>query len=351
MKIEQTTVILSTFVYIIRRCVSWRFSLQAGSLGCRVREARELVFGPNDFRRKNRFLRLSAVSLLAAMAAGCALPRYEKSLNEVLEQKLGKNRTEIYGYRCTEGAHRGASVEHMENTLAALKAADEDSKYAFIEFDVQYSKDNKIVVFHDKRLLRLFGNLSAIGNTTFAELSDLTGGEVSAYPDVMDVLQKKVNIEIKSQGDPEEDERLADEIIADIQARKRDKDVLISSISSDVIKYINRKYPEIPTGQVFWLTSSTYLHFDILTKALYEKFNATQADYLMLYVANLRNIEDLLKFKPKGKTIVFWDFDDTMYLVHKDFSDRLWGDSGIKAFFQHIKYELLSPFQHRKHSK
>ncbi len=279
------------------------------------------------------------------MAAGCAMPRSATSLNNVLEQKLGKDRNGIYGYRCTAGAHRGASMEYMENSLAALKAADEDSKYAFIEFDVQYSKDNKIVVFHDKRLLRLFGNLRAIGNTTFAELSELTGGEVAAYEDVMDVLHKKINIEIKSQGDRKEDERLADEIIADIHTRKRDKDVLISSISADVIKYINRKYPQIPTGQIFWLTSSTYLHFEGLTRGLYKEFDATQADYLMLYVANLRNIEDLLKFKPKGKTIVFWDFDDTMYLVHKDISDRLWGDSIIGSFFQYVRYELLSPFQ------
>ena len=136
-----------------------------------------------------------------------------------------------------------------------------------------------------------------------------------------------------------------DEIIADIQTRKRENDVLISSTSSDVIKYVNQKYPDIPTGQVFWLTSSTYLHFDGLTKKLYEDINDTRADYLMMHVANLRNIDDLLKFKPKGKTIVFWDFGDTIYIVHKDLSDRLWGDSGIKTFLQFVRYKLILPFQ------
>ena len=229
--------------------------------------------------------------------------------------------------------------------MAALKAADKNSKYAFIEFDVQYSRDRRIVVYHDKRMLRLYGNLRAIGNTTFAELSKITRGEIAAYDEVIGILKKKLNIEIKSQGDNQEDERLVDEIIADIQARKRDNDVLISSISSNVIKYVNRNYPNIPTGQVFWLTSSTYLHFDGLTKKLYEDISATQADYLMLHVANLRNIDDLLKFKPKGKTIVFWDFDDTIYIVHKDISDRLWGDSGIRTFCQFLRYKLVSAFQ------
>ena len=229
--------------------------------------------------------------------------------------------------------------------MAALEAAEKNSKYAFIEFDVQYSKDRRIVVYHDKRMLRLYGNISAIGNTTFAELSKITGGKIAAYDEVMAVLRKKLNIEIKSRGDNQEDKRLVDEIIADIETRKRDNDVMISSISRNVIRYVNRNYPNIPTGQVFWLTSSTYLHFDGLTKKLYEDISATQADYLILHVANLHNIDDLLKFKPRGKTIMFWDFDNTIYIVHKDISDRLWGDSGISTFYQFIRYKLVSAFQ------
>jgi len=194
-------------------------------------------------------------------------------------------------------------------------------------------------------MLRLDGSLRAVGNTTFAELSKITGGQIAAYDEVIGVLTKKLNIEIKSQGDHQEDERLIDEIIADIRSRKRDNDLLLSSISSEVIKYVNRKYPDIATGQVFWLTSSTYLHIDGLTKKLYEKISATRADYLMLHVANLHNIDDLLKFKPRGKTIVFWDFDDTMYIVHKDISDRLWGDSGIRTFYQFVRYNFVSTFR------
>ncbi|MGD9044430.1 MAG: glycerophosphodiester phosphodiesterase family protein [Desulfobacterales bacterium] len=272
------------------------------------------------------------------------MPPYMTSLDEILEQK-GINNRDSYGYRCTAGAHRGASEDFKENTMAALKAAEENSKYAFIEFDVQYSKDNKIVVYHDKRMLRLYGRMRAIGDTTFAELSEITSGEIAAYDEVMGTLSKKLNIEIKSQGDDEEDERLVDEIVADIRDRKRDKDVLISSISRHVVEYVNRKYPDIPTGQVFWLKSSTYLPFDSLTKKLYEDISETRADYLMLYVANLYNIEDLLKFKPRGKTIVFWDFGETMYIVHKDLSDRLWGDSYIKAFFQFVGYKIASVSQ------
>ncbi|MDA8141566.1 MAG: glycerophosphodiester phosphodiesterase family protein [Desulfobacteraceae bacterium] len=277
--------------------------------------------------------------LWMALAGGCASPAYVTRLDTILEQNQIQPSIR-YDYRCTAGAHRGASEAYLENTLAALTAADMDSRYAFIEFDVQYSKDGRIVVYHDKRMLRLFGNLSAIGNKTFAELSEITNGEIAAYDEVIGQLHKKLDIEIKSQGDLKEDERLVDAIVADLRDRKRIKDVLISSISGEVIRYVKKKYPQIPTGQVFWLTSSTYLHFDGLTSNLYETINTTQADYLLLYVANLRNIDALLKLKPKGKTIVFWDFDDTMYIVHKDLSDRLWGDSGLKTFFQYLRFKL-----------
>ncbi len=294
------------------------------------------------FSTKRYRLASFGCALLVAGVPGCALPPSMASIDTILA-KEGRSGLMHYGYRCTSGAHRGASAEYKENTMAALKAAEEDKKYAFIEFDVQYSRDKKIVVYHDKSMIRLFGSMKRIGEATSAELSKLSGGEIVSYDEVIGLLQKKLNIEIKSQGDREEDERLVDEIVADIRARERGDDVLISSISSDVIRYVKRTYPGILTGQVFWLTASTYLRFDGLTKRLYDDINASHADYLMLHVANLRNIDALLKFKPRGKTIVFWDFDDSIYIVHRDLSDRLWGESGLRTFLQAVRYGLASP--------
>ncbi|MFQ3225972.1 MAG: glycerophosphoryl diester phosphodiesterase, partial [Lentimonas sp.] len=123
--------------------------------------------------------------------------------------------------------------------------------------------------------------------------------------------------------------------------RGREKDIMISSISSAVIRTIKEKHPTIPTGQIYWLTASTYLHFDVLTEHLYDKFSETQADYLMLHVANLRNIEGLLNLKPNGKTIMFWDFDDNMYLVQQNYHDRLWGTSVFANIWQRIVYRFI----------
>jgi glycerophosphoryl diester phosphodiesterase len=288
--------------------------------------------------------RLIAILLFTMTGSACVLPPYMTSLDKVLQQKEFGGKDNDYQYRCTQGAHRGASAEHLENSLAALLAADSSTRYAFIEFDVQYSQDQKIVVYHDRRMLRLFGSMKAICNTTFTDLVTISDGEIILYDDVIGKLNKKLNIEIKSRGNETEDRGLVDEIITDLQRRDRLEDVLLSSISPDVLQYVKQHYPAVKTGRIFWLTSSTYLHFEGLTQQLYEDIASSQADYIMLHEANLRNIEDLLALKPKGTTLVFWDFDDTMYIVHKDLSDRLWGDSAIKTFCWFLLYSFVSFF-------
>ncbi len=283
--------------------------------------------------------------LLALSGTGCTLPPATQCLGAILQKEIRRHGNQFTGYRCTAGAHRGDSVNFTENTLTALEAAADNPGYAFVEFDVQYTRDGKIVVFHDKRLLRLFGSLRAVGKTDFEDLFDLTDGEIAAYDDVMAVLEgEKINIEIKSQGDDAEDFRLADAIIADLNAGGRADDVMISSISEEVVKYISRNYPRVPTGQIFWLSASTFLHFDLLTARLFQAAEDAGADYLLLHVANLRNLESLLALKPSDKTIIFWDFDDAIYLVHRHFSDRLWGHSGLRAAADHAAYMLLYPF-------
>ncbi len=278
--------------------------------------------------------------IFLAFTTGCSTPRSTMTLAQVMEHETGRSESTLPLYRCTAGAHRGASVTHLENTLVALKAADDDPRFAFIEFDVQYTKDKQIVLFHDQRLLRLYGKIASVGKADYAELEQLSNGDIALYSEAMDTLHKRLNIEIKSQGDLGEDEQLADAIMDDLRARRREKDVMISSISSDVIRYIKNKYPGMATGQIYWLTSSTYLHWDRLTERLYEQFKETQADYIMLHVVNLRNIEDLLKLKPKGKSIIVWDFKEGMFLVHKDSSDRLWGTSAVANTWQQFWFRL-----------
>jgi len=72
-------------------------------------------------------------------------------------------------------AHRGASFEAPENTLAAFKRAWALGVEA-VELDVRVTKDGEVVVFHDPTTLRIGGVDRAIADQTFAELRTLDVG-------------------------------------------------------------------------------------------------------------------------------------------------------------------------------
>ena len=224
------------------------------------------------------------------------------------------------------GAHRGSSVEYIENTMPAFESAINDPKYQFVEIDVQYTKDKKIVVHHDNSLLRIQNKNNQIADLTYEEILDVSNYKIPLYEEVMDLicLKKKVNIEIKSQGNFSDDKELVDEVIEDLKKRKVLDQVLLSSISSDVVRYITENYPKLEKGKIYWINKMTYLPFEFVVNGFYEDMDKLGADYIMLHGSNLNNYQLLTKLKPSDKTLVFWYFDDQMFIVQKDVNDKLW---------------------------
>jgi len=68
-------------------------------------------------------------------------------------------------------AHRGASHDQRENTIASFERALEIG-VDFLELDVQASVDGELVVFHDTRLDRLTPLRGPLRLRTFAELAE-----------------------------------------------------------------------------------------------------------------------------------------------------------------------------------
>jgi glycerophosphoryl diester phosphodiesterase len=99
-------------------------------------------------------------------------------------------------------AHRGASAERPENTLAAFRRAlslDVDG----IELDVQLTRDGVPVVFHDTTLLRLTGVRGQLARKSWPELRALRVRTSHPIPRLVDVLRLTralcvVQIELKS---------------------------------------------------------------------------------------------------------------------------------------------------------
>lgn len=72
-------------------------------------------------------------------------------------------------------AHRGASADAPENTLASMKLAWTQGADA-IELDLWLSKDGKLVVFHDGETKRFDGLSRKVTDLTWAELQQLDVG-------------------------------------------------------------------------------------------------------------------------------------------------------------------------------
>ncbi|RJE89799.1 glycerophosphodiester phosphodiesterase [Paenibacillus sp. 1011MAR3C5] len=109
-------------------------------------------------------------------------------------------------------AHRGWSGRAPENTMAAFRMALEAPEVAWIELDVQLSKDAVPVVIHDYNLRRTTNGRGEVRDWTAAELASLDAGswfspkfKGESIPTLDEVLREsagraKLNIELKTDG-------------------------------------------------------------------------------------------------------------------------------------------------------
>jgi glycerophosphoryl diester phosphodiesterase len=106
-------------------------------------------------------------------------------------------------------AHRGASKECPENTLAAFKRALEHGADG-IELDVQLTRDGEVVVLHDEQVDRTTDGRGWVRDLTLAEVRRLDAGDwfapgyagerVPTLPEVFQVAGRAalVNVELKN---------------------------------------------------------------------------------------------------------------------------------------------------------
>lgn len=98
-------------------------------------------------------------------------------------------------------AHRGASAQHPENTLAAFAHAIELGVEG-IELDVRLSADGIPMVIHDDTVDRTTNDTGTVAELTASELGMLDAGHGEYVPTLREVLalaegKVRVNIEIK----------------------------------------------------------------------------------------------------------------------------------------------------------
>jgi glycerophosphoryl diester phosphodiesterase len=152
-------------------------------------------------------------------------------------------------------AHRGASYDAPENTLASVNLAWEQNADA-VEVDVHMSADNKIMVIHDKDTRRTGDIHVKVSESTADELRKLDVGSFKSkeyagekIPFLEEVIRtipvgKKLFVEIKR------DASILPELTKLIDQSGKSEQIVIIAFDFELVEKAKAMMPEIP---VYWL--------------------------------------------------------------------------------------------------
>lgn len=203
-------------------------------------------------------------------------------------------------------AHRGASADAPENTLAAFQLA-LDQGADGIELDVMLSKDRQLVVIHDDLVDRTTNGTGRVQDLTLAELRALDAGSGEKIPTLDEVLTRfggkfLINIELKNYN------TIFDSLPLDVAALIQDHGVadsiLISSFNPINFPRFHRRLPDIPIG--------------ILTfpgKARFFAYGLFRYDALHPY---FKDVDEALvqRMHARGREINVWTVDEAADIRH-----------------------------------
>ena len=167
-----------------------------------------------------------------------------------------------YLHRTEITAHRGASVDYPENTMAAFRGAYEQGA-DWVELDVRLTKDKQVVVMHDANVRRTTGKDALVSDMTYDEISLLDAGssfssgfagetvpllgEVIAYAKPLGL---KLNIELKTVDDSGDLEKA---VLGLIHDSRYDTGCQISSLLYDDLTRVKALDPDIRTSYILTL--------------------------------------------------------------------------------------------------
>ncbi len=133
--------------------------------------------------------------------------------------------------------HRGARGLAPENTLASFKAALEAGVDG-VEFDVRSTKDSKLVILHDSKLLGL-----VVKATSFAELKK-AHPDLLLFEDLMEFLLGKTSayIEVKPGIDTE---IFISALKHLLESGWSAEDIFVLSFSQEILRTVHKAMPSV----------------------------------------------------------------------------------------------------------
>ncbi len=182
-----------------------------------------------------------------------------------------RNTDELFGTEIATIAHRGASREAPENTLAAFRAARRHK--AWIELDVMLCKTGEVLVIHDKTVDRTTDGTGLVADLRVQDIRRMDAGswfaeeftyqKVPTLSEVLAVIGPDTIIDIEMKTDDDK-ESLPKAVALAIERARREDSVFVSSFDPFMLEQIRLENPDIVRGQLV----GTYADSDL---AWYEK--------------------------------------------------------------------------------
>lgn len=154
-------------------------------------------------------------------------------------------------------AHRGASLEAPENTLAAFRRA-MNLGADLIELDVHQTADGELVVIHDETVDRTTGGSGAVGEMTLPEIRaldagswrgpDFAGERVPTLLSVLQLTRGHTGLAIEIKAGSGRYPGIEPAIVRLLQITGRLDDVILISGDCRAIRRVRRLEPRLATA-------------------------------------------------------------------------------------------------------
>lgn len=170
-------------------------------------------------------------------------------------------------------AHRGASHDAPQNTLAAFRLAVEMGADG-VELDVQASKDGEAMVIHDFTVDATTDGQGRVADKTLAELKELDAGSwfnaryaSQRIPTLQEVIvevghQLILNIELKAKG--VRDAGLVAEVVRLIEDHNLVHRAIVCSFNPFALRRVKRLNHNITTGLLYFFDLPAHLARSVL---------------------------------------------------------------------------------------
>jgi glycerophosphoryl diester phosphodiesterase len=201
-------------------------------------------------------------------------------------------------------AHRGASADFPEHTMAAYRGAIEQGALGF-ECDIRVTKDEVLVLWHDANMKKEAKNAAIIANSTYTEIKQIYPAAMTLN-DLLDLaIENKKSLALETKHPAPTGNRVEELVIAELHKRKNTIkksgiDVAIMSFSWFAIEKIKKIDPTIKTVML--------LHD--FNQKLSRRF--TSAQVIGPSVEMIKKSPELVaEIKNSGKEIYVWTVDST----------------------------------------